>query len=83
MQFYKKQELHTFTFGFYQSSSLICTVHCPITYKVNYQRDTQSTTTGAKESSRIRKLTAVWESHTVMKTNIRMHFGEVSQVSRL
>lgn len=80
--FYKKQKLHTFTFGFYQSSSLICTVHCPITYKVNYQRDTRSTTkTGAKESSTVRtvrKPTAIWESHTVMKTNIRMHFGEVS-----
>lgn len=26
---------------FYQSSSLTCTVHCPITYNINYQRDAQ------------------------------------------
>lgn len=76
--FYKKQKLHTLTFGFYQSSSLICTVHCPITYKVNYQRYSSPTTTGAKESPTVRKPTAVWESHNVMKTNIRMHFGEVN-----
>lgn len=42
------------------------------------ERYSSPTTTGAKESPTVRKLTAVWESHNVMETNIRVHFGEVS-----